>query len=268
MKGTSHTVKSGEDLPYLAGIYYGQPELWSAIYWANLDIYEDDPEKIPTGNEIFIPDVQTEPRRVRLKADVRSQRIEKEPAGTQLGGAFAVAPQIGLPEARGTPYQFKNRTRVRGEGFVITEDEYGYKRLIFVWPGETGVKSKRLSIGRCYPGALGDTAEALGVSDGEVSNSLARGINGATALKEPGVIGEPLSAPLDSDFNGTVDDLIREATIALYGHDYMYYQVLLYNKMKEVEVQRPGTYVNMPGRGRRSLLRRAEDLRKEMELIE
>lgn len=58
MKGTYHEVRDGEDLVSLAEWYYGASEAWTHLYYANLDIYGDDFERIPAGAMVFIPDIE------------------------------------------------------------------------------------------------------------------------------------------------------------------------------------------------------------------
>lgn len=54
-----HVVESGETLSHIALKYYGSAakEKWMAIYEANKGVIGENPNRIKTGQELVIPDI-------------------------------------------------------------------------------------------------------------------------------------------------------------------------------------------------------------------
>jgi len=58
-QGFFHVLNQGEDIWFLAELYYGDASLWWVIYHANPQEFGDDPERCEVGLSVFIPYVET-----------------------------------------------------------------------------------------------------------------------------------------------------------------------------------------------------------------
>jgi hypothetical protein len=106
--GKWHVVGPEQDLLFLAEWFYGDSAAWSHIFWANLDVYGDDFEKIPAGSTVFIPELEQSP-------------VKK----MYTGPAIKVKRQA----------EFPVRTGPAHGSFRFEEKATGYKCLIFVFEG-------------------------------------------------------------------------------------------------------------------------------------
>lgn len=62
MSGFTYTAREGDDLFYLADLFYGDSSMWDVIYFANYAALGLDPETIRPAQELLIPDLEIEER--------------------------------------------------------------------------------------------------------------------------------------------------------------------------------------------------------------
>jgi nucleoid-associated protein YgaU len=65
-----YRVKGGVDIYLLAQWFYGDPNLWNVIYYANEELIGDDPEAIVPGMYLEIPQLETGDQTYRIPAPV------------------------------------------------------------------------------------------------------------------------------------------------------------------------------------------------------
>ncbi len=68
---STHILKQGEDLWFLAEYYYGDAGLWDIIYYENKDEIGDDPEELTPGMTVRIPEIETGEKTIILPVEAQ-----------------------------------------------------------------------------------------------------------------------------------------------------------------------------------------------------
>jgi hypothetical protein len=108
--GFYHILGPGDDLVYLAELYYGSSAAWDHIYYANEEEIGDDPEALVAGAVVFVPALETAARVVKLQAGPEDRRLVEarvpqgrtKPLKPAYGGVVAFA---------GTEWRFEKYPR-------------------------------------------------------------------------------------------------------------------------------------------------------------
>jgi|GEM_PF-1953337 len=260
MKGTYHRVGPGEDLMFLAEIYYGDSTAWGHIFWANWDVYGDDFEMVPAGSDVFIPDLEVSAQSVRLYRD-----IAENPAPVN-------AQETGTWEVRGTPTDMTIR---------IEETGAGDKRVLFrfndesvVMTGPTGLQYAAERVSTFYSSGSrtmsSGSLEAGEVLQDTLSNAFGAGsvwtfvpevdeVEGLDTVGVPGPIEEPVP-----ERRGIIPNLLRIAVEEYIGHHYYYFDALDENNFTEGDIFKNLQQVRIPPRGKRHLIAEAAKWRDRL----
>jgi len=221
-KGTYHRVGARDDLMHLAAWYYGDAAAWSHIYWANVDVYGDDFEKIPAGATVFIPDAETGSITVHLK-----------PPGVLLRAKAT----WGYP---GGP-RFMLRLGPNKTAFEVVVAADGSQHILFAFADGSEMMTG--------PTGVADAAESLGVDENTLSNAAG---DGSTA--QAAAMTAPPARVRTRPRRHTVTNLLRDAVAEYYGHPYFYFDVLDVNTADDRPGWAAGLPVTMPPRFKRNLV--------------
>jgi hypothetical protein len=236
IQGRRHVVGPGEDLLFLAEWYYGDSAAWSHVYWANLDLYGDDFEAIPTGSTVLIPELETKAASAILKEAVTLRNVDLATPGPGVA-------------------DFALRHGEKNTSFEVTIAENGDRQLLFRF-----ADNSELLTG---PGGLAYAAERLQVDVSRLSNAQgSAGVGFAQEpYKEPKKKGVPIRR-VARELRPAVPNVLRLAVEAYYGHAYMLFDVLAANGLDEADVFSPGQEVALPPRAKRGRLTEAEKWRE------
>jgi hypothetical protein len=260
MRGTYHRVGPGEDLLFLAEIYYGDSTAWGHIFWANWDVYGDDFEMVPAGSDVYIPDLEVAAQSVRLRRDVA---VSVKPIYAQASGVW------------GARYTSEN-LEIR-----IEDDTYGDKQVVFrfgdksvIMTGPTGLEYTADRIGTFYSSGsrvMGDGSLTEGeVRANTLSNAKGDGSYWEFIPEVDSVTGlDTTGAPKRTDeevplIEFVIPNLLRLAVEEYIGHHYFYFDALDENGFSDGDIFKRLQQVKIPPRGKRHLIAEAGKWRERL----
>ena len=109
--GFYHILGPGEDLVYLAELYYGSSGAWDHIYYANEEHIGDDPEALVAGTAVFVPALETAARVVKLQAGPEDRRLLVKYPGPRTRAVPLKPAYGGMVAFAGTEWRFEKYER-------------------------------------------------------------------------------------------------------------------------------------------------------------
>jgi hypothetical protein len=225
LKGSyPHIVEMQDDLMHLAEIFYGATDGWKDIYWANLDVYGDDFEKIPVGTTIHIP------------------IFEDKDANHKWQGHFygTNSLQAIIPPAPAmTPNNYQVLVANSGQKNLVVELYDGSSVMLGVG-GVAYAKDSLAVSDDTLSNAMGDTAPTI------ILSGNADMIGYSAAHK-----GIRLSHRDSNETLGYIPIIIQQIAILFYGSDVYQWDLWRANKLNPENAIHFNQIIHMPSRAKK-----------------
>jgi len=223
LKGSyPHIVEMQDDLMHLAEIFYGDTNGWKDIYWANLDVYGDDFEKIPVGTTIHIPVFEDKDVRFKYRGAVW---------GTN-------AMQAILPSA---PVSANYDIIVNDSGAKNLVIELNDGSSVMVGSGGVACAKESMAVNEdVVSNAMGDTAPTItltGNQDAIDYSSTHRGVHKPSRKS--------------NETMAYIPNIMQQIATIYYGNDYYYYPLLRANNMQPETIVNFNQVIYLPSRGKK-----------------